>query len=58
MQSQQSSANNHDHYNKSTRVDHAITKIAPVLSTPMHADLIKSKWTFSSSEKNGPFSLF
>jgi len=36
MQSQQSSANNHDRYNKSTRADHAITKIASVPSAPAH----------------------
>ena len=40
MQSQQSSAIYHNYYNKLTRADHAVMRIAPVRSAPMHADQI------------------
>ena len=43
MQSQQSSANYLGRYNKSTRANHAFTRITPVLFTLMHADQIKYK---------------
>jgi len=45
MQSQQSSANNHDCYSRSIRVDHAVTEITPVPSAPC---------TQISSRINGP----
>ena len=50
MQSQQSSAENHEWYNKLTRADHAITRITHTIC-PMHADQMKYKWIFSSSEE-------
>ena len=57
MQSQQSTANNYDRYNKSTSADHLVTSIALVPSAHMYADQIKYKRTFSSREKGTPFSL-
>jgi len=38
MQSQQSSANNHDRYNKLTRADHAVIRITPVPPATKHKD--------------------
>ena len=55
MQSQKSSANNHDRYNRPTCADHAVTRITPVLSASMHIDQNKYKWAFSFNEKGESF---
>ena len=47
MQSQQSSASNHDRYNKLTRADHAVTRITPVPSASRYKD--QSSINISSS---------
>ena len=49
MQSQQSSARNRSHYNKSIRADRAVTKITPIQSASIHTNQ-RHKYIFFSNE--------